>query len=280
VFSVLIVEWVRGAHVAWREALSLSTFTRTYVGPYVFNDPFPVQHIWSLNVEEHCYLLLALVALSALPRRRAALTLICLSMLTFVAFGLHHLLQGHARLYLYDTECAATGLLMSAGYRLLHRRVSVPSWAPLVALALAPWFYLPTTPGATTAQLAAQITVPPFLLAFAVNHLGATPSWFLRLLQARWLRLLGVISYSVYMWQQPLYLSSGRFPWHTGVLCALLIGCASFYLYESPIRRWRNAHWAERAQPEQPASKERASGPRPTVESGETTPTLAARRMR
>jgi peptidoglycan/LPS O-acetylase OafA/YrhL len=94
------------------------------------------------------------------------------------------------------------------------------------------------------------------------------------------LRLLGVISYSVYMWQQPLYLSSDRFPWHTGVLCALLIGCASFYLYESPIRRWLNAHWAERTQPEQPASKERASGPQPTVDSGETTPTLAARRMR
>lgn len=247
--TILTAEWIRGAHVGWKEALSLATFTRSYVG-YVFNDPFPVHHIWSLNVEEHCYLLLALIALSALLRRRAALTLISLSLLTFVAMGVHHLLQGHTRPYLFNTECAATALLLSAGYRLVHRRVQVPGWAPLLALALTPWFYLPTTPGASALQLAAQLAIPPFLLAFAVNHLGASPSWFLSLLRARWLRLLGVISYSVYMWQQPLYLASDRFPWHSAVLCALLIGAASFYLYESPVRRWLNAHWAGRAEPE------------------------------
>lgn len=249
VFTILTVEWLRGAHVGWKEVLTLSTFTRTYFG-YVFDDPLPVHHIWSLNVEEHCYLLLALIAMSTLLRRRAALTLIGLSMLTFVAIGLHHLLQGHARRFLYNTECAATALLLSAGYRLIHRRVPVPSWAPVLALALTPWFYLPTTPGATSAELAAQLAVPPFLLAFAVNHLGASPSWFLNLLRARWLRLLGVISYSVYMWQQPLYLSSDRFPLHSAVLWALLIGAASFYLYESPVRRWLNARWSERARPE------------------------------
>jgi len=264
VFTILSAEMARGAHVGWKEALSLATFTRTYVGSYVFDDPFPVQHIWSLNVEEHCYLLLALIALSALLRRRAAATLITLSMLTFVAMGLHHLLQGHTRPYLYNTECAATALLLSAGYRLLHQRVQVPSWAPVAALALAPLFYLPTTPGATSVQLAAQLTVPAFLLAFAVNHLGAAPSWFLNLLRARWLRLLGVISYSVYMWQQPIYLSSNRFPWHTAVLCALLIGAASFYLHESPLRRWLNTHWAPRARAEaRTTGAPAAPGPEP-----------------
>lgn len=276
IFTILVVEWARGAHVGWKEALSLSTFTRTYVG-YVFNDPFPVHHIWSLNVEEHCYLLLALIALSAVLRRRAALTLIALSMLTFVAIGLHHLLQGHARLYLYDTECAATGLLLSAGYRLLHRRVQVPSWAPLAALALAPWFYLPTTPAASTMQLAAQLAVPPFLLAFAVNHLGSSPAWFLNLLRARWLRLLGVISFSVYMWQQPLYLNSNRFPWHSAVVCALLIGAGSFYWYESPVRRWLNAHWAERARREEPGV---AASEGPAGEARPVTLGLAAERVR
>lgn len=264
VFTILIVEMARGAHVSWKEALSLSTFTRTYFG-YVFDDPLPVHHLWSLNVEEHCYLLLALLAMSALLRRRAALTLITLSMLTFVAMGLHHLLQGHMKPYLYNTECAATALLLSAGYR-LHRRVRVPPWAPVLALVLTPFFYLPTTPGATSAQLAAQLAIPPFLLAFAVNHLADSPAWFLNLLRARWLRLLGVISYSVYIWQQPLYLSSARFPWHTAVLCALLIGAASFYLYENPLRRWLNTHWTGRARAPEPrvrdASDEAAPQPR------------------
>src|SRR6185437_2446660 len=121
ILTVLVTEWALGAHVTWQEALALGTFTRTYFGSYVFNDPFPVHHIWSLNVEEHCYLLLALIALSALLRRRVAATLLTLALMTFVAMGLHHLLQGHTRPYLYDTECAATGLLLSAGYRTLRK---------------------------------------------------------------------------------------------------------------------------------------------------------------
>jgi peptidoglycan/LPS O-acetylase OafA/YrhL len=141
----------------------------------VFNDPFPVQHIWSLNVEAHCYLLLALVATSALLRRKAAVVLISLGLLTFAAVGLHHLLQGHARVYLYDTECAATGLLLSAGYRVLRRPWRVPSWAPIAALLIAPWFHLPTTPGAASLQLAAQIAIPPMALAFAVNGTVSVP---------------------------------------------------------------------------------------------------------
>jgi peptidoglycan/LPS O-acetylase OafA/YrhL len=274
VFTILIVAMARGAHVSWKEALSLSTFTRTYFG-YVFDDPLPVHHLWSLNVEEHCYLLLALIAMSALLRRRAALTLITLSMLTFVAMGLHHLLQGHMKPYLYNTECAATALLLSAGYR-LHRRVRVPPWAPVLALVLTPFFYLTTTPEATSVQLAAQLAIPPFLLAFAVNHLADSPVWFLNLLRARWLRLLGVISYSVYIWQQPFYLSSHRFPWHTAVLCALLTGLASFYLYENPSRRWLNTHWTGRARATKPRDVSTEAAPQPRAVSLE----IASERMR
>jgi peptidoglycan/LPS O-acetylase OafA/YrhL len=40
----------------------------------------------------------------------------------------------------------------------------------------------------------------------------------------------------------------GRFPFHSGVIVALLTGCASFYLYENPLRRWLNSQWRGKAQ--------------------------------
>ena len=51
----------------------------------------------------------------------------------------------------------------------------------------------------------ASMVLSPFLLAFAVNHLSETPPFFRTLLAFPPLRLLGIWSYSIYLWQQPFY---------------------------------------------------------------------------
>ncbi|HEY8105527.1 MAG TPA: hypothetical protein VIE46_05425 [Gemmatimonadales bacterium] len=77
----------------------------------------------------------------------------------------------------------------------------------------------------------------------AVTHLRFAPSWLLRLYEAAWLRVLGVLSYSLYVWQQPFMVLRETF---RGPLClagALVAGTLSFYLLENPARRWINARW-------------------------------------
>src|SRR5919108_209574 len=87
---VLGAEALRGVKVTASEVLSLATFTRTYIGEFMWSDPLPVAQIWSLNVEEHCYLVLSLVAAIAMLFKRAALVLLALALATFPAIVIYH----------------------------------------------------------------------------------------------------------------------------------------------------------------------------------------------
>jgi peptidoglycan/LPS O-acetylase OafA/YrhL len=57
-----------------------------------------------------------------------------------------------------------------------------------------------------------QHIIAPFLLAFSINHLSEAPVFFRRCLALPWLRLLGIWSYSIYLWQQPFYLYQTDMP--------------------------------------------------------------------
>jgi peptidoglycan/LPS O-acetylase OafA/YrhL len=223
-----------GLTVTLKETLSLATFMRTYVGGFIWNDPLPIGHIWSLNVEEHSYLLLSLVASIPFLSRWPASTLFALALTSFGAIALHHHFSNDPfGEYMLNTECAARLLLLSAAYRLAPK-VRMPSWAPMVALTLAVACYTPI-------PIAAKgVLLPPFLLAFAVNHLEDAPRWFLMALRTRWLTWLGLVSYSVYLWQQPFH-SAGFGP--IGIAAAIVVGTASYYLYEQPVRTWLNGNW-------------------------------------
>lgn len=119
----------------------------------------------------------------------------------------------------------------------------VRPWMPLVTFAAAVMCY------ERDAHWAASWALSPFLLAFSVNHLDAIPRSIKRLLSNSLLRLLGVCSYSIYLWQQPFYHlavdSGGLFPSARIVFLAMacLTGLASFYMIENPIRRCLNNRW-------------------------------------
>jgi peptidoglycan/LPS O-acetylase OafA/YrhL len=239
---VLTISALLGNPTSWRHTLGLLTFTRAYMTPDIWQTHgVPVGHMWSLAVEEHSYVLLSIAA--SIAALRSGRTLIALGLSTFLAVIIYrhfdHSVDAH---FLLRTECAAGGLLLSAGYRLLKPR-SVPSWAPVIALLLTPLCYLDGT------HWLLRVVVPPFLLAFAVNHLDAAASWVTRMLETTWLRWLGIVSYSVYLWQQPFYMYQQYMPFHAAALLAVGAGAASFYWLEQPVRVWLNTHWGQTRAP-------------------------------
>lgn len=243
-FVVLVygAAWLAGQPRGWVDFLATVTFLRTYLPaqPDLWHTGLPLGHLWSLNVEEHCYVLLSLITLLALTRARTAGLLGALalgSIATLLWYDRHSALA--PALFEIRTEAAASHLLLSAGYFLVRERFErlVQPWMPVLALMVSVLAYTAAAP-----WWAAQI-VTPFLLAFAVNHLSRVWGWLRAALAAAPLRLLGLWSYSIYLWQQPFYQFKGSFPPGLALICVLAVGAASFYLFENPIRSWLNRRW-------------------------------------
>jgi peptidoglycan/LPS O-acetylase OafA/YrhL len=91
--------------------------------------------------------------------------------------------------------------------------------------------------------------VAPYLLAFAINHLSEAPRWFRSFLSFGPLCLLGIWSYSIYLWHAPLAVHP--YFHHLGTfgnaiiscVAGIAVGVVSFYSFENPIRTWLNKVW-------------------------------------
>lgn len=224
------------------------TFLRAYFPPEpdLWNTGLPVGHLWSLNVEEHSYLLLSFIAIFPFLSKRAFIPILALGISAvgmMIVYGRNPDIAPPA--FHLRTEVVASFLLISAGYSLIkHKFIKfIPSWLPILAIFLTVICYSPMPP------IGGKWLFPPFLLAFAVNHLDLTPRFLRSALCYPLLRLIGVVSYSIYIWQQPLYYYFSKFGYAFYMagpvlfVTSIIIGMASFYFIENPARRYLNNRW-------------------------------------
>lgn len=233
--------WVHGP-ASLAEFAATLLFLRTYVPsvPGIWDSALPIGHLWSLNVEEHCYLLLGLLAAWSAIRGREAMVLAGLVLASFVAcFVYLHLPEFSRSDFELRTEVAGAYLMSAAAYHLVKHRWAhrVKAWMPLATLAIAAVCFLPHAHWWETGVLA------PLALAFTVNHLHQAGAAARRALESAPMRQFGLWSYSLYLWQQPFYQQKAAAPSAVMFAGALLAGLASFYLLEQPLRGWINRHW-------------------------------------
>jgi len=243
-FLVVIFLFARIMRLPWSsdEIVSCLLFLRTYFPSDVpiWSSAVPAGHIWSLNVEEHSYVFLAMIAAVPLFRKREGSLLLFAAALSLVIIVWYwkHPTTAPAD-WALRTECAATGLLLSAGYRQIrtHVRWLVRPWMAPVSLFLGAACYLWETPDWW------KLLIAPFFLAFAVNEIGESYRFVVRTLEWKPLCMVGVWSYSIYLWQQPFYEFRHSMPTGLPLLLAIGVGLASFYFFEKPTRDWLNKHW-------------------------------------
>lgn len=241
------------------ELVATLVFLRTYFPAdlSIWADRWPIGHLWSLNVEEHSYLFLACLALylrTTGTTRRASMCLLSATALAFattLTYGAVAPPAGaspwHAR-----SETAALGLLAAAAFRLVRWRSNrpwvnaVPGWLTLVAIGLAALCY-----NSAIAPKGCDKLIGPVLLAFSICYLDRAPAWCHQFLSMAVLRWFGRCSFSLYLWQHPFFMAveyGGMHP-ALGLAGALLVGTASYYLFETPTRSWINTHINARYRP-------------------------------
>ena len=244
------------AYVAnWRFVLSDLSYADLFAGES------PLQHMWSLAIEEQFYLVLPLVAAGALrgrfPARRlagVALAGTVLSVLLTLALG------GDVDRVYYGTDTRATELLVGVILACLYHQPRLfgpragSARTALGALALVAMVWSWSAVGQDAGWLHPWGLLVHAVLAGAVILAALDHGPVADLLSVRPLPQLGAISYGVYLYHWPLYLwlSADRTGLDGPALLAvrlaatLVVSVLSHQLLESPIRhrrtpfRWRS----------------------------------------
>jgi peptidoglycan/LPS O-acetylase OafA/YrhL len=96
-------------------------------------------------------------------------------------------------------------------------------------------------------------SVAPLLLAFSLNHIREAGFVLRGILELKVLRLMGLWSFSIYLWQQPFYEYAWVIPGgnYVAVVLAISAGFLSFYFLENPLRVWINKRWTKKFQKDQ-----------------------------
>ncbi|MER9419887.1 acyltransferase [Mesorhizobium sp. M0306] len=246
IFVVAAMVALSGTFIAfkWKAALTALTFTYNYAGILVTRAG-ALDHIWSLCVEEHAYIILALISVVVSGRSRVIVLLGALSVLAMAngAISYWALGIGYEGSY-WRTDVHIASILLSAVICLLKADDRLPALlkGPHVALAtsvIAVLLFMAAVP----TPIHYLVAVP--LLALAVNSLDFSSRHLTGLLSSLPMTMLGLWSYSLYLWQQPLYQFvdiKGSSPW---LMLAAVFACAlcSYYIVEKPARSWLNRNW-------------------------------------
>lgn len=246
VFVIAAMIGLTGSYIAfkWKAALTALTFTYNYAGIFI-NRAGALDHIWSLCVEEHSYILLALISVVVTGRANVVRLLVVLALLAMAngATSYWVLGVGYETTY-WRTDVHIASILLSAAICLLKADGRLPAFLKSRHVALAAaiggvLLFLDPVP----TPIHYLLGVP--LLALAVNTLDFAGGYLTGLLSSRPMVMLGLWSYSLYLWQQPFYKFVDERGSATIPMLAAVFACAlgSYYIVEKPARGWLNRNW-------------------------------------
>jgi peptidoglycan/LPS O-acetylase OafA/YrhL len=246
--SVMILSAGSWIKVNSAEALSSAAFLWNYLP----GSTWFLAHTWSLSLEEQFYLLWPL-ALKFLPRKQSAwLAVALIALEPAIRMGTYFLqpsLRGQIGMMLHTR---ADSLMMGALAALLYSNESFQrclkrlyrTHVPAVAA-----FFVALVDPILSAKYRGTYSLP---FGFALENLAilVVLLWSVhehegligRLLNSRIFVHVGLISYSLYLWQQLLLTvsnttASGLFP--INLVCTFIAAEASYYLVERTFQNWR-----------------------------------------
>ncbi len=234
-----------------------------------FSAPSPLEHTWSLAIEEQFYLvwppvLLLILTLARGAWRRVGMIVTVVGALASAGLMalLYHPAADPTRLY-FGTDTHAFDMLAGATIAMIaaarpqpgrRARLTLHIAAPVAAVALGVFW---VTAGTTTGLPKGWMFQGGFLICAVLAaivvadarqfHQGPLAA----VLSTQPLRWIGMISYGIYLWHWPIivYLNGARTGWPQPWLdlarvgLTLVLATASYYLVERPIRQRRLHGW-------------------------------------
>jgi peptidoglycan/LPS O-acetylase OafA/YrhL len=241
--AVAILQACGHARLSSRDWLVATTYTVNFIR----RPAWDIGHAWSLSIEEHFYLVWPFLMAVAIPRFGAAAALTCAGfcfatrwfiLLAFPAYSPMAELWTFARMDAIAMGCLMAFVAWDPYWRrnldrLCNRQPVIPAVCiVLVGSMIASAYSAKYQVGIAYSLNTLCITV---LIWSALRNSG---SWWVRMLNLPILGMIGIMSYSIYLWQQifldhqnPGLLCS--FP--LNVLLAVITAILSYNLIEKPF---------------------------------------------
>lgn len=238
--------WLAGRSLNWLSPFGALFFFHNYLSSSQTMPAF--EHMWTLAVEEHSYLALALIAVGT--RRKPLLAAAAATVVAGFAFANGwNLSQTGADdpLYLHRSDVRVASVLISFVVCIavqLFLKPKVPkalTWlAPFGAIIGIACVYLygsTNLVGLFCGSVAAAISV---------NTIDFSQRWIREILCSAVLVGAGTLSFSLYLWQQLFFINWRFEPW--SILCVVpVMGIAvwSYKRIEKPARDFLNRSWKD-----------------------------------
>jgi len=245
ILALALAELPRWIELAPGDLVHTLTYTRNYHATRSWN----VGHTWSLSVEEQFYLLWPALLVLLGGRRAVWVAALFVLAAPLIRLGLWELTvsarEGVGHRFETVADSIAVGCVLSGARAWLHRQ-------PLYRRVLgSQWLLLAPVVVVLSGALAQHpridffvgFTLRNVLVALCIDRWVTDPSDRVgRVLNSRPFVFVGLISYSIYLWQQ-LFLNrytaslSTSFP--VNITLAVVAALASYYLVERPSLRLR-----------------------------------------
>jgi peptidoglycan/LPS O-acetylase OafA/YrhL len=216
-----------------------------FIENYSLHPQWLFGHLWSLGVEEQFYLLWPVLFVLA-PRHRMSAMLAVILAVPWINVTIIHLHWPYWNAAFYSVAdalaCGCVVAMLRSSSRLLSITTSRWFWCvPCLLIVAIP---LSILPGGLAFGLAKSLLIRPGInlgLALCVHAVVVAPP---RILNLGGLQTIGVMSYSLYLWQQPI--TEHPFPLRSipldlalRICCLAACAAGSYYLVEQPFLRLR-----------------------------------------
>jgi len=244
-FVFLLVTWaifdivIESFNATYLSLITCLTFTYNYLT--IGRSPV-FDHIWSLCVEEHVYLALALIAF--LTRKYYLKPVTILLAIALLAMGngiFQSIYLGHGYYDVYRrTDVRGASIIFSAATYLIikDKKFISPAWLSPVLLLFSGALNLSWFPDTI------KYTIGTALLAISISAIQTSSNIFLNILENKWIRIFGLISFSLYLWQQPMYNLIGEYRRMYLFAAVFVMAFLSYKTVEMPFRKFLNSRWA------------------------------------